>query len=269
MVSPSMTAFTDAELYPSSDGQPMAENTVQYRWLVTIKENLERWLADRPDVFVAGDLLWYPVAVTVPPAPCQAPDVMVVLGRPKGDRLSYKQFEEGGVPPQVVFEILSESNRGRRGQANMATKFRFYEQYGVEEYYTYDPDFREFCGWQRQGDVLLPIDGRHWVSPLLGVTFVWEPGTELALYLPNGERFLTPLEMAQERDRERQGRVQAEQQALVERQRRQRAEQQALVEQQRRQQAEQQALVEQQQRQQAEQRAAELAARLRALGLEP
>ncbi|HAN45919.1 MAG TPA: hypothetical protein DCQ32_05140, partial [Cyanobacteria bacterium UBA8156] len=248
----SVPAFTDAELYPSSDGQPMAENTVQYRWLVLIKENLERLFADRPDVFVAGDLLWYPVAVTMPPAPRQAPDVMVVLGRPKGDRPSYKQFEEGGVPPQVVFEILSESNRGRRGQAEMATKFRFYEQYGVEEYYIYDPDRWELRGWQRQGEMLVAIaNPGRWVSPRLGMQFLWAPGTELALCLPNGELFLTPLEMAQERDRERQRRVEVEQQwqqaeerATIEQERRQQAEQQALAEQERRQQAEQQALAE-------------------------
>ena len=29
------------QLYPSSDGKPMAENTQQYRWIVLIKENLE------------------------------------------------------------------------------------------------------------------------------------------------------------------------------------------------------------------------------------
>ncbi len=47
---------------PESDGQPMAENTEQYDWLVKIKENLEILFADREDVFIAGDLLWYPVA---------------------------------------------------------------------------------------------------------------------------------------------------------------------------------------------------------------
>lgn len=29
------------QLYPSSDGKPMADNTWQYRWIVLIKENLE------------------------------------------------------------------------------------------------------------------------------------------------------------------------------------------------------------------------------------
>jgi len=40
--------------YPESDGKPMAENTRQCAWIVTIKENLHALL---PDAFVAGDLL--------------------------------------------------------------------------------------------------------------------------------------------------------------------------------------------------------------------
>jgi hypothetical protein len=46
----------------------MAENTEQYEWLVKIKENLEILFADDPDVFVAGDLLWYPVPTAGSPA---------------------------------------------------------------------------------------------------------------------------------------------------------------------------------------------------------
>jgi hypothetical protein len=30
-----------AVIYPDSDGQPMADNTLQFRWIVLIKENLE------------------------------------------------------------------------------------------------------------------------------------------------------------------------------------------------------------------------------------
>jgi hypothetical protein len=42
--------------YPDSDGQPMADNTKQFRWIVTIKENLDLLFAADPNVFVAGDL---------------------------------------------------------------------------------------------------------------------------------------------------------------------------------------------------------------------
>lgn len=43
-------------IYPDSDGQPIADNTKQFRWIVLIKENLERLFADRPDVFKEGNL---------------------------------------------------------------------------------------------------------------------------------------------------------------------------------------------------------------------
>ena len=28
-------------IYPDSDGQPMADNTLQFRWIVLLKENLD------------------------------------------------------------------------------------------------------------------------------------------------------------------------------------------------------------------------------------
>jgi hypothetical protein len=44
--------------YPDSDGEPTGENTLQFKWIVVIKENLEALFANDPNVFVAGDLLW-------------------------------------------------------------------------------------------------------------------------------------------------------------------------------------------------------------------
>jgi hypothetical protein len=35
-------------IYPDSDGQPMADNTLQFRWITTIKTNLERQLKNSP-----------------------------------------------------------------------------------------------------------------------------------------------------------------------------------------------------------------------------
>ncbi|MBA4466810.1 Uma2 family endonuclease, partial [Cylindrospermopsis raciborskii CS-506_A] len=61
---------------------------------------------------------------------------MVVFGRPKAHRGSYRQWEEDNIPPQVVFEILSPGNT----QDEMDKKKLFYLKHGVEEYYVYDPD---------------------------------------------------------------------------------------------------------------------------------
>jgi Uma2 family endonuclease len=199
--------------YPQSDGQSMADNTTQFRWIVTIQGGLDALFCDVPDIFVAGDLLWYPVAGH--PEICTAPDVMVVFGRPKGDRGSYLQWEEGGVVPQVVFEVLSPANT----IAAMTRKFRFYERYGVEEYYLYDPDSGELSGWQRQGEVLEKIVSMAaWVSPRLRVRFELD-GRTLHLYHPNGERFATYVELMQQREQERQRAEQEHQRAEQEHQR--------------------------------------------------
>src|SRR6266704_2906377 len=98
-------------IYPETDGLPIAENTLQFEWIVTIKGGLDAVFLDDPNVFVAGDLLWYPVEGE--PKIRQAPDALVAFGRPKGYRGSYKQWEEGDIAPQVVFEVLSPGNRNK------------------------------------------------------------------------------------------------------------------------------------------------------------
>jgi Uma2 family endonuclease len=203
-----LTLPLEEQRYPSGDGQPMAENTEQYRWLVLIKENLEMIFATEDQVFIAGDLLWYPVPAEVQnPPPRYAPDVMVVFGRPKGKRKSYRQWLEGQVAPQVVFEILSDSNRSRQGRQEMAQKLAFYDRYGVEEYYIYDPDGLILEIWQAQGNQGLRqiTDPTDWLSPRLGVRFRWQPGQELQLFTPEGQPFLSSIElqtlMNQERER--------------------------------------------------------------------
>ncbi|MEL6903517.1 MAG: Uma2 family endonuclease [Cyanobacteria bacterium J06606_4] len=185
---------SEAVIYPDSDGQPMADNTLQFQWIVTIKENLELMYSESPDVFVAGDLLWYPVEGNNKIR--QAPDALVAFGRPKGYRGSYQQWKEDNIAPQVVFEILSPGNR----RTEMAKKLLFYERYGVEEYYEYDPYNVELVGWQRQGDGLEPIETLSgWSSPLLGIRFELTPET-LVVYGSDGSRFLTFVELGQRLD---------------------------------------------------------------------
>jgi Uma2 family endonuclease len=212
------------QLYPSGDGQPMAENTEQYQWLVLIKENLEIIFAADPQVFIAGDLFWYPVTVAVQnPPPRYAPDVMVVFGRPKGKRKSYRQWQEEDVAPQVVFEILSDSNKTARGREEMAQKLNFYDRYGVEEYYTYDPDDRHLQIWQAVDRGLVLITNPcPWTSPRLQVQFIWQPGQELRLLRPDGQPFLNSIELQNLLNQERE-RVWQEQQRV--RQERERTEQ--------------------------------------------
>ena len=176
-------SLTEAELYPDSDGKPMSDNTVQHRWIDMLFHNINSLFAERTDVFVAADLMWY--AVEGHPRECAAPDVMVAFGRPKVDRGSYKQWREGGIPPAVVFEVLSPANT----DDDMAKKSIFYEDHAVEEYYIIDPDENRLDVFLRQGTVFRRQDtSRGFTSPRLGIRFD-ASGPEVVVYRPNGEAF--------------------------------------------------------------------------------
>lgn len=220
---------------PEDDGLPMAEDTLQFEWIVEIKCGLEAFFRGRPDVFVAGDLLWYPVEGDNTTR--QAPDVMLVFGRPKGYRGSYRQWEEDGIAPQVVFEILSPGNR----HGEMVRNLEFYRKHGVHEYYVYDPHSHVFEGWLRDGDQLRKIDrAAGFRSPLMDITFDLSSG-KLRLLEPNGTPLPDYLTLVLQRDA-----IAEQRDAIAEQRDAERAA-----------------------KQQAMQRAEALAVKLRALGIDP
>jgi Uma2 family endonuclease len=222
--------------YPDSDGQPMSDNTLQFTWIGILKWGLEAYYLKDPNIFIAGDHLIYPVEGD--PKTRQAPDVYVAFGRPKHDRGSYKVWEEAGLFPQVVFEVWSPNNRFDQ----MQDKYAFYEKFGVEEYYIVYPEFPAHVeGWKRDGAKLSRISEiNEWVSPRTGIRFSLKEGY-LSVFGPDGREMKSPAEIAADRDAE-YGRAEQE---------RHRAEQ-----------------IENRART-AEERAAQLAARLRELGVDP
>lgn len=119
-------------IYPVDNGEPLSNDTEHIKWITFLKNGLEDWFGDRKDVFIAADLLWYPVQGR--PDISKAPDVMVVLEHPAGDRTSYKQWEENQRPPNVVFEFISKGNTAEE----MMDKLEFYSEMGCDEFFIYD-----------------------------------------------------------------------------------------------------------------------------------
>ena len=110
----------------------------------------------------------------------------------------------------------------------MRKKFGFYEKHGVEEYYIYDPEKLVFKGWTRSGGRLHPLKNtREWVSPILDIRFEMPAGKKLAIFGPDGEEFLSPLERQQ---LERERAEKAERKAEDERSRSEKAEREAEAE---------------------------------------
>jgi len=198
MLANPLQAMPASIVYPESDGLPMADNSKQFEWIVMLFNNIAALFHAREDVFVSGNQFWYPEEGH--PEKVAAPDVYVVFGRPKGHRPSYKQWEEGNVPMTVVFEILSPGNTFEE----MDDKLDFYEQYGVEEYYIYNPDTNRLKIFLRKGEVLRrERKVNSFVSPRLGIRFDFTEA-EMVVYGPNNQRFLTFEELQAIRDQEKQ-----------------------------------------------------------------
>jgi Uma2 family endonuclease len=184
--------------YPESDGKPMADNTKQARWIFVLFGNIAALFRNVLDVFVAADLFWY--AVEGVPEEVTAPDVFVVFGRPKGDRRSYQQWVEGNIPATVAFEVLSPKNT----VPEMIKKQLFYEDYGVEEYYLYDPETNSLHIYLRKGDMLRAVRPvNDFVSPRLGIRFHFHEEEEMVVYGPDGQRFLTFEELTEQYEQAR------------------------------------------------------------------
>jgi|GEM_PF-651010 len=174
------------------------ESTRRQRWLITVQGGIESLLRTEANVVVAGGVPWL-----THPARTDGvtPDVFVAYGVARGERTAYRQWEEGNVVPHVVLDAFAPGVSA----VAVCRKLKFYEKAGVEEYYMYDPETGEMQGWLHNGTEFEEIPSLvGWRSPRLGITFQVEAG-ELVLVRPDGERFLSYVELAEryERDHER------------------------------------------------------------------
>ena len=176
----------------------MSDNTKLFQLIVKIQGGIDALFKDNENVFVAGDLLWYPVEGDNKTR--QAHHTMVVFGRPKGDTGSYQQGLEDNIAPQVVFEIISPGNR----LEEIFKLFKFYDNYGVEECYFYDLKDNELIGWLRSDGELNYIESMEgWVSPRLEIRFETASG-ELEIYRPDGLKFLSYVELSRQMEQAQQ-----------------------------------------------------------------
>ena len=110
--------------YPSSDGQPVAENSWQWKAMHHAFAMLDAHYASRADVYVIGDLLIY--YEEGDPAKSVAPDVFVVFGAAKHERMNYRLWEEPKAP-DFVLEVASPGT----WKEDRGPKRALYEQLGA------------------------------------------------------------------------------------------------------------------------------------------
>jgi Uma2 family endonuclease len=123
----------DEVVYPSSDGQPMAE-TPEHLWLmIALISALRNHFKGHADVYVVGNIFLYFEKGN--PAARRAPNIMVVKGvDPMVPRRSFKTWVEGTVPA-VVIELTS----AETAREDQEIKRQLYQELGVREYFLFDP----------------------------------------------------------------------------------------------------------------------------------
>ena len=174
-------------LYPSSDGEPLAESDLQFTPLTETVHVLRQRYRERSDVYVAGNLLLYyrmnDNEVRV------APDVMVVFG-----------VEDGKIP-DFVMEIASPGTYSR----DVTDKRDVYAGLGVAEYWRFDPTGNLFTpaleGDRLTGGAYQPIAVEtddagvlRGHSEILALDVCVQPELELRLYDPSEGTWLLNLD---------------------------------------------------------------------------
>ena len=175
-----------ADMYPESDGKPMAETDLHIDAIYRMRQMLKAYFAEKLDVYVSGNIMMYYVKGS--PQQSVSPDILVSFGIGKKQRRTYKVWEEGK-PPDFVLEFSSKSTY----QNDLDDKMKLYAKIGITEYFLYDA---ERCYLPSSLMAFRLVDGEYveipqrpdggFFSETLCLTFhlledsfgIYDPGTE-------------------------------------------------------------------------------------------
>jgi Uma2 family endonuclease len=233
---------------PCDDGVPMESGRHRLQMELLIN-SLDPWLEQQGDGYVSGNMFVYFSDKQVLNQDFKGPDVFVVRGVSRVERKSWVVWKEGK-SPDIVIELLSEST----ASVDKDEKKTVYQnQLKVGEYYWFDPfNSEDFVGWRLEQGVYQKkaLDAKNrLISQQLGLALVrWEgvfnhvKAVWLRWATLDDELLPTPQEYeCREKEQERREKEQERREKEYERR----------------------------EKEQAQQRAERLAAKLRALGINP
>ncbi|MDE0193624.1 MAG: Uma2 family endonuclease [Gammaproteobacteria bacterium] len=199
----------DDDGYPCEDNKPV-ESTVHDDLCAYAKAALRVRYAARREVLVASNLGVFFERGNRRALVC--PDMFVSFAAGRGDRSSYKAWEEGGIP-DFVLELLSVKTWRR----DVEVKPPLYEALGVREFWIFDPLGRlsdpvigrrlDASGSYRPVPALR---GGGWRSEVLGLDLVLHPGGFRFRDPATGEILPDAVEAAAQHDEEAAARRAAE-----------------------------------------------------------
>lgn len=107
---------------PYDDGEAMDSERHRLQMELAIESIRAAWGTERQDAYAAGNMALYFSERQARNNDFRAPDVFLVFGAERRERLSWVVWEEGGKVPDVVIEITSPSTEA----VDRGTKLRIY-----------------------------------------------------------------------------------------------------------------------------------------------
>ena len=123
------------DLYPESDGKPMADTDLHLYWIKRVQDMIETYFSQSPGVYISGNIMMYDIEG--PARTAVSPDILVCFGIGQKFRRTYKVWEEGK-PPDFVMEFSSK----RTYRNDLDEKMAHYARMVIPEYFLHDPDRR-------------------------------------------------------------------------------------------------------------------------------
>lgn len=173
---------SEENLYPTRDGQPMAESELHGDEMTELKLMLRRHFSSVAErTYVGCNLFVYYEQGN--PRAVFSPDVFVVLGAPQRQRDTYMLWKDGPAPSWVI-EVTSKTT----SVEDRGNKKAICEMLGVAEYFLYDPR-AEYLDPPLQGFRLvggayrpIPVDGRgELLSQTLSLSFFLDEQGRIAV----------------------------------------------------------------------------------------
>ncbi|MBW4619031.1 MAG: Uma2 family endonuclease [Cyanosarcina radialis HA8281-LM2] len=191
---------TEDVIFPSGDlwsDEPPLESDWHRKQIEALIDSAERWLQNRQDFYVSGNLTIYYSPNQLKSEDFRGPDFFAVLGVDRKERKSWVVWQEDGRYPNVIIEILSDSTAG----IDRGLKRQIYQDiFRTPEYFWFDPQTSEFKGLQLVGGRYqeLQANATGWLfCQQLGVYLGIHDG-KLRLFNPEGQLIPISQELAEQ-----------------------------------------------------------------------
>ncbi|MEC4985200.1 MAG: Uma2 family endonuclease [Oscillatoria sp. PMC 1068.18] len=149
---------------PYDDGEPLESSRHLYA-MTTLIRSVEQAFAERTDYFVGGNMFVYFSATQAKNRDFRGPDFFFVANVDGSyERRTWTVWEENGIYPDVIIELMSEST----ASVDLQEKKEIYERtFRTREYYVFDPfNPDSLQGWRLNGKLRyqpLTPDERGWL----------------------------------------------------------------------------------------------------------